>query len=287
LMTVIDRSLHGVSLINVRVDVSRAGNFGGTHYLDCTINVDPTLVKDQVILITRYEQNDDTMKAFFGNNSIIPMDFDKVRQFAGAVVLYNSSNGINRNIAVDNSFTEGSRQLRVKAQCSDGQFKMFLFYCTDITRSLVPSLVKSTFNTKIQSNRKKTLDLETQITSALNEIEKLKANDTAKRSRQTELRTLMTELNIQITNYTNSLNSNTNSFNVELSNQHKYLGSIKSHELYTTGSRIQRIFNLNKLKSSINDQILAIDKFTNDETLKIKTSRENFATLSKKEADKS
>jgi len=199
-------------------------------------------------------------------------------------VLYNNHT-ISNNVHVESTYSEVTKQLRVKVTC-DGPFKMYLYYTTEMSRTIVPGLLKRSFHDKIQSNKYKAQALEDQINTAFNEIEALRAKDIEKRNRQTELRTLQTDLNIQIKSSSQSLAGNTDTFNQELTLQLKNLSAVKDNELYMIGSKIQKIFNTNKLNSSINEQILAINKYIDEEALKIKTFRENFLTLTKKRVNK-
>jgi len=224
-------------------------------------------------------------RSFFDTNSLIPSDINKIKQFTSNIVLYNNNICVTKNITVESNFSELTKQLRVKVTC-DVPFKFYLYYTTEIKSTLVPTLLKRTFHDKIQNNKKKVAELENQINTAFNDIELLKAKDIEKRQRQTELRTLLTDLNIQIKNLIQTLNNSTDSFRDELNLQQKYLTSIRDTDLYSIGSKIQKIFNKNKLKSSINDQIVVINKFIEEELLKTKTYRENFVTLSHKQSDK-
>lgn len=276
---VIDRSLHNEVLIGVRVDVSQKP-LVGHHYIDTMINIDQSLHKDQVILVTQYEQSDTTLKSFFGTSTIIPEDIGKVKQFAANIVLYNSAIGVKKGINFESSYFEATKQLRVKIT-GESQFKMYLYYTTDMSRTMVPTTLKKTFETKIQRNKKKAAELENQIVATGVAIEQLRTKDVEKRSRQAELRSQLTDLQLQIKNLSNILAATTDSFNQELATQQKFLNAIKEDELYSVGSRIQKIFNKHKLKSSINEQIVATNKFIDEETQKIKTYKENFAVLSK------
>jgi len=221
-------------------------------------------------------------RRFFGSSTIIPSDINKVKQFASNIVLYNNNICVTKNVNVESIYSDFTKQLRVKVTC-DVPFKMYLYYTTEIARTVLPTLLKRSFMNKIQSNKTKAGALEDQVKNLFDEIEALKVKDVEKRRRQTELRTEQTELNIKIKTHIQILGKNTESFNQELATQQKYLAGVKSNELYVIGSRIQRIFNMNTLKSSVNEQIVIINKFIDEETLKIKTYRENFLIMSKNE----
>jgi len=156
---------------------------------------------------------------------------------------------------------------------------MYIFHTTEMPKTALPHTLKRTFREKIQFNKNKAAELEGQMTSAQNDIDALRKKDIDKRNRQTELRNIQTDLDIQMKGLAQTLASSTDTFNQLFVAQAKFLNAITSQELYTIGSKIQKIFNKNSLKSSINEQIVLIDKYIADELAKIKTYKDNLLTL--------
>ena len=227
-------------------------------------------------MITSYEPNDDTLKKFLGTNSIIPPDLTKVNQFtASNVVLYNNNQIIYKGITVNVSYNDFNRQMTVRVE-ADVQFKFFVYYTTEITKTPVVEKVKSSFAQKASQNRQKVVTVESKVKEHHQRIKELKDENKEKLDRQAILKTNITSLSTEIATLTKTIKDGHKELEKELNDEIASVQSIQKDELYLVGDKIIKIFQKNLLKSNIQEQFFAIDKFVEEESAKIKTWRDNF-----------
>ena len=279
ILSVLDKTLKNETDINVRVDVSQK-SFGGSHYYENIINIDQSQYKERIILITRQETNDDTLRTYIGTGGIIPDDIKKIKHFQSDIVLYNNNTCLKHNIRVDLSYNESSKQMVVSAKC-DIPFKFYLYYTHELNNSMIFNKTKIHFANVITFNEQKCKTIWEQIEQNLNEINMLKLKDIEKRTKREDLTNRQNELDIKIKETDQKLNDLNAIINEIYSKEVKFLTNIKTSELYTTAVKILRIFNANLLKSSINEQVAHINKFIDDSMVNFTNIKKNIMLLQK------
>jgi len=158
----LNKTLKDEHLINCRIDVSQR-KFGGTNYLDNIINIDQSLYKERIILITSLENDDETLKAHLCTGTVIPDDMSKIKSFKSNIVLYNNNTCAKNNIKVDLTYSEGLKQLKISVQC-DIAFKFYFYYTQKINDSQIYDKIDRHFKNIIINNKQRCLEIENLIT---------------------------------------------------------------------------------------------------------------------------
>lgn len=279
ILDVFERTLKDEFMTNVRVDVAQRSDFSG-YYIDNVINIDQSQFKERIILITRYEKNDDTLKTYLKTGGIIPDDIKKIKNFSGDIVLYNNNTSFNSYIEVKSNYDDSTKQLKISAKCNI-PFKMYLYYTQELNNSLIFDKSKQHFQTKVTYNEKRSTDLMKQIEQNVNEIELLKLKDIDKRNKKNDIMIKHAECELKIKELQQNLNQMNITINDTLDKQGNVINVIKNNELYVTANKILKIFNKNHLRSSINDQVSKINKFCDESLLKFNNFRESVLLLQK------
>lgn len=267
---VFDKTLREEVIINVRADVSKRTAFGG-YYLENIMNIDQSLYKERVILITKHETNDSTLRTYLNTGSIIPDDIKKIKQFQSDLVLYNNNTCLRHGITVDPKYDEHSKELSIYVKC-DVPFKFYFYYTQEMNQSLVFEKTKRHFTNIINFNENKANHITKQIEQNIHEINTIKLKDAGERVKREELLYKQTDLNNKIKEYEQKLEDANKLINETCDKHVRYLSNIKNTDLYVTANKILRIFNSNQLKSDVNEKITYINKYV-EETIQ---ARNNF-----------
>ena len=278
ILDVFDKTIKDQVMVNVRADVSQKSFTG--YFLENIIDIDQSLYKERVILITRYENRDETLMTYLNTGSLIPDDIKKIKQFQGDIVLYNNNTCLRNNIRVDTTYNESTKQLTVHAKC-DLPFKFYLYYTQELNNTVVFKGTKIHFTNKIKVNQGKCTELSNQVKNGLDEISILKLKDLTKRSRRDELQVKHTEFSLRQKELEQTLERSNFLTSDIFGKQYKFLSGIKSSDLYNIGTKIMKIFVKNSLKSSISEQIIEINKFVDESMMLTTNFKDNLSLIQK------
>lgn len=213
-------------------------------------------------MITRFEEDDKTLKKFFGtNNSIIPLDIGTVRRFNSPNFVLFNNNCLSESLTIRVEYEEKIKLMHLVVNCNF-KFKVFLYYTTQICETLIPIGLKKSFVETIESLKKEIMTVELTLKQKQDEIQALKSKKENSLETLKSLKVELKNLENQETKQNHEMAKLKEKWIESIKEYQDFLNSVSKTEEYCISRRIMSIFSECNLKTySIEKSLRDIDNF--------------------------
>lgn len=205
------------------------------------------------MLVTKFEQDDQSMKKFFGMEHIIPKDIETVRKFCESsdLVLYDNRTSRNKNffITITNQISSNSTlQLKVSF---NSKFKIFFFSTSTLKETIIATSMKTSFHEKIDPIKGEIEELNQKILEFQQTIQNSELEGTRRMENQNDLKTnLIPNLESMLKTKQKELETLNQKMDETKQRQNDLLESIKKSKEYVIAGEFLKIFKKFEFKSN-------------------------------------
>jgi len=130
-----DKIISDETSIELRTDLSiqKIGTFTKVeHYSHIEFNFNTKIYKETIILITRLEHDDETLRKYLNIDDLIPGNLDIINKLTNEIVLYNNRNYYG-NIHVKSEYSPQEKRMIIDVRC-DIPFKILFYYTKNLKK---------------------------------------------------------------------------------------------------------------------------------------------------------